>query len=140
MFIDGYRPWSITVTLVHGFPQTPHSDLFVLSSIVAVHGLNGDSIKTWTSESEGVCWLSHPDFLPKYVNCARVLTWGYNANISSLTGKTTSSNRILQHAQTLVAQLDADREVSTFGLQTKHTRRKLEYFSKKHQRKPLADS
>ncbi|TVY40134.1 Protein SERAC1 [Lachnellula subtilissima] len=79
--------------------------------IVAVHGLNGDSIKTWTSESEGICWLNHPDFLPKYVNRARVLTWGYNANVSSLNGKTTSSDRILQHAQTLVAQLHADREL-----------------------------
>ncbi|TVY17863.1 hypothetical protein LARI1_G004175 [Lachnellula arida] len=62
--------------------------------IVAVHGLNGDSIKTWTSEPEGICWLSHPDFLPKYVNRARVLTWGYNANVSSLDGRTTSSDRI----------------------------------------------
>ncbi|TVY50557.1 Protein SERAC1 [Lachnellula cervina] len=70
--------------------------------IVAVHGLNGDSIKTWKSEPEGICWLSHPDFLPRYVNRARVLTWGYNANVSSLDGRTTSSDRNLQHAQTLL--------------------------------------
>jgi hypothetical protein len=82
------------------------------SSIVAVHGLNGDALKTWTSEPEKICWLSHPDFLPKYVKNARVLSWGYNANISSLTGATPSSDRILQHAQTLVAQLHADRDVS----------------------------
>jgi hypothetical protein len=77
--------------------------------IVAVHGLNGDAVKTWTSGN--ICWLNHPDLLPKYLKRARVLTWGYNANISSLTGKTTSSERILQHAQTLIAQLHADRDL-----------------------------
>lgn len=79
-------------------------------SIVAVHGLNGDSIKTWTYKLGNICWLSHPDFLPKYVKNARVLSWGYNANICSMFGG--GSNRILQHAQTLVADLQADREVS----------------------------
>ncbi|OXV10808.1 hypothetical protein Egran_01431 [Elaphomyces granulatus] len=79
--------------------------------IVAVHGLNGDAVKTWTSPSEKICWLNHPNFLPKYIKSARVLVWGYNANISSYAGKSTSSDRILQHAQTLVAQLHADRDV-----------------------------
>jgi hypothetical protein len=74
------------------------ADLSTQSSIVAVHGLNGDAMKTWTSGN--ICWLNHPDLLPKYLKRARVLTWGYNANISSLTGKSTSSERILQHAQT----------------------------------------
>lgn len=41
---------------------------------------------------------------------ARILTWGYNANVTSLLGNT-SSDRILNHAQTLVAQLEADRSV-----------------------------
>lgn len=88
------------------------ADLSTQSSFVAVHGLNGDAMKTWTSGN--ICWLNHPDLLPKYLKRARVLTWGYNANISSLTGKSTSSERILQHAQTLVAQLHADRNVSWF--------------------------
>ncbi len=42
---------------------------------------------------------------------ARILTWGYNAKVTSLLGNT-SSDRILNHAQTLVAQLEADRSVS----------------------------
>lgn len=84
----------------------------LLNSIVAVHGLTGDAIKTWTSQPQDICWLNHPDFLPKYIKRARVLVWGYNANISSLAGRSTSSDRILQHAQTLVAQLQADRDVS----------------------------
>ncbi|PGH29677.1 hypothetical protein GX50_07562 [[Emmonsia] crescens] len=78
--------------------------------IVAVHGLNGNAMMTWTARPENICWLNHPDFLPKYIQNARVLAWGYNANVSSTTGPT-SSNRILQHAQTLVHQLEADRDL-----------------------------
>ncbi|KAG0648829.1 hypothetical protein D0Z07_4939, partial [Hyphodiscus hymeniophilus] len=87
----------------------------VLDSIVAVHGLNGDPYRTWTTKS-GICWLK--DLLPANLKNARVLTFGYNANATSFLGST-SSDRILQHAQTLVAQLNADREASlisrTFG-------------------------
>ncbi|OBT81273.1 hypothetical protein VE02_10108 [Pseudogymnoascus sp. 03VT05] len=82
-----------------------------LCSIVAVHGLNGDNIKSWTSKIGDSCWLNHPNFLPKYIDRGRVLTWGYNANIYTLMGKTTSSDRILQHAQTLIAELHADRDL-----------------------------
>ena len=81
------------------------------SSIVAVHGLNGDAHSTWTSDKGNICWLNHVDLLPKYLPNARILTWGYNANVISLKGRSTSSDRVLQHAQTLVAQLQADREV-----------------------------
>ena len=86
----------------------------VVDSIVAVHGLNGDRLRTWTTQSGSpqVCWLSHSDFLPRYIPGARVLTWGYNANVSSFGSKVASSERLLQHAQTLVAQLCADRDVS----------------------------
>jgi hypothetical protein len=48
--------------------------------------------------------------LPKTIKNARVLTWGYNANVATLLGST-SSDRILQHAQTLVAELEAVRAV-----------------------------
>ncbi|KFY86192.1 hypothetical protein V498_07577 [Pseudogymnoascus sp. VKM F-4517 (FW-2822)] len=86
-----------------------------LCSIVAVHGLNGDNIKSWTSKAKDSCWLNHPNFLPKYIDRGRVLTWGYNANISTLMGKTTSSDRILQHAQTLIAELHADRDALAYS-------------------------
>ncbi|KAL2066927.1 hypothetical protein VTL71DRAFT_1351 [Oculimacula yallundae] len=80
--------------------------------IVAVHGLNGHRLRTWTTQSEpSICWLNHPDFLPRYLPQARVLTLGYNANISSLGSKIAGSERLLQHAQTLIAQLTADREL-----------------------------
>jgi protein SERAC1 len=57
------------------------------------------------------CWLSDPDFLPKYVPKARVLVWGYNASFSSLVGEQPSGDRIHHHAQTLVANLGAERRV-----------------------------
>lgn len=79
--------------------------------IVAVHGLNGDAFSTWTSDAGDICWLNNQNLLPKYLPAARVLTWGYNANVSSTKGRSTSADRVMQHAQTLIAQLVADREV-----------------------------
>ncbi|CAG8908839.1 unnamed protein product [Penicillium egyptiacum] len=79
--------------------------------IVAVHGLNGHATGSWTSKPQGICWLSNVSFLPRYIPRARVLVWGYNASVSSHNGKTPSSDRILQHAQTLVSQLEADRDL-----------------------------
>ena len=60
-------------------------------------------------------WLQDSKLLPKAIAKARILTYGYNANVTSLFGST-SSDRILQHAQTLVASLEADREVSNCSL------------------------
>ncbi|KAL8819107.1 MAG: hypothetical protein Q9191_007804 [Dirinaria sp. TL-2023a] len=87
----------------------PLTDIQV--DIVAVHGINGDAHHTWTATGSNICWLSHPAFLPHYIKNARILTWGYNANVISRKGRSTSADRILQHAQTLVAQLHADREL-----------------------------
>ncbi|KAK2736912.1 hypothetical protein FQN57_000515 [Myotisia sp. PD_48] len=95
---------------IFGIKELYHPvDQQVVVDIVAVHGLNGHATKTWTSQ--GICWLNHPEFLPKFVKNARVLTWGYNANISTLYGKHAGSDRILQHSQTLIADLDTDRDL-----------------------------
>ncbi|KAJ5801476.1 uncharacterized protein N7518_003544 [Penicillium psychrosexuale] len=79
--------------------------------IVAVHGLNGHATGSWTSKPQGICWLSNASFLPRYIPRARVLVWGYNASIFSQNGKAPSTDRVLQHAQTLVSQLEADRDL-----------------------------
>ena len=55
-------------------------------------------------------WLKDPSLLPSHLKNSRILTYGYNAMVTAVLGKT-SSDRILQHAQTLVAELVADREV-----------------------------
>ena len=82
-------------------------------SIVAVHGLNGDPFKTWTTNKTDRFWLGDADLLPTHIKRARILTFGYNAAVTALFGKT-SSDHILQHAHTLVAELVADREVGSW--------------------------
>ncbi|KAL8720029.1 MAG: hypothetical protein Q9225_003045 [Loekoesia sp. 1 TL-2023] len=83
--------------------------------IVAVHGLNGHALATWTTDKTKCCWLNDASLLPKYLPKARVLTWGYNANVTSAKGRSTSSDRILQHSQTLTAHLIADREALAYS-------------------------
>lgn len=80
------------------------------SSIVAVHGLNGDSVKTWRSKTNNKFWLGDADMLPFTMKQSRILTFRYNAAVTALFGKT-SADRILHHAQTLIAELVADRQV-----------------------------
>jgi protein SERAC1 len=83
-------------------------------SVVAIHGLNGDPFRTWATEGSEKMWLKDPSLLPSNLKNSRILTYGYNATVTAVLGKT-SSDRILQHAHTLVAQLVADREVSLGG-------------------------
>lgn len=76
-------------------------------SLVAVHGLGEEQSEAWTHPKSGVFWLR--DLLPTAPLRARVLTFGYQADTSSFFGND-SSKRILQHAHTLVAELEADRD------------------------------
>ncbi|ORY14148.1 ribonuclease-like protein p/mrp subunit [Clohesyomyces aquaticus] len=78
--------------------------------IVAVHGLNGHPFKTWTTTKTNKFWLADSDLLPSNLKQSRILTFGYDAAVAALLGKT-SSDRILQHAQTLIAELVADRQL-----------------------------
>ncbi|MCJ1283103.1 hypothetical protein MMC26_002430 [Xylographa opegraphella] len=84
--------------------------------VVAVHGLNGDPFRTWTWTTEGLekMWLKDPTLLPSNMKNSRILTYGYDAMVTAVLGKT-SSDRILQHAQTLVAELVADREALAYS-------------------------
>ncbi len=77
-----------------------------LSSIVAVHGLNENMIEAWTDPATKIMWLR--DLLPKAIGIARILTFGYHASASEFYGSG-STDRIQQHAHTLVADLQADR-------------------------------
>ncbi|KAI4093367.1 MAG: hypothetical protein LQ344_002955 [Seirophora lacunosa] len=79
-------------------------------SIVAVHGLNGDAIRTWTTNKTEKFWLADPEMLPKNMSNARILSFGYDASATAFFGRT-SSDTILQHAHTLVAELVADRQL-----------------------------
>ena len=52
----------------------------MICSIVAVHGINGDHLKTWTDKTSGRLWLK--EFLPSAVPTARVMTFGYNSTVA----------------------------------------------------------
>lgn len=68
-----------------------------------------EQTEAWTHPESEVFWLR--DLLPTAPLRARVLTFGYQADTSSFFGSATSE-RILKHATTLVAELQADRDLS----------------------------
>lgn len=81
--------------------------------IVFVHGLNGHPHRTWTSSNTDTFWPA--DLLPDVMSQApvRILSYGYNANVTSFTDGA-SKDRILNHSETLAANLAANREVRVF--------------------------
>ena len=72
--------------------------------IVAVHGLNGDPTDTWTDAKTKAFWLK--DFLHHDLKGARIMTFGYNADVAF--GNTTAS--IKDHAMDLLGCLVDERE------------------------------
>jgi len=65
-----------------------------------VHGLYGDREITWTCKN--VFWPK--DLLPKYIDNARTLSFGYDAAIAKAFSPPTT-NHIRTHAESLVAAL-----------------------------------
>lgn len=82
-------------------------------SIVAVHGLDGDSVTSWTDLSSGTCWLSHPELLPHDIPNARILTFGYDVNTVA---KRTSTATLTEHADSLVESLARKRRESEVSM------------------------
>lgn len=80
------------------------------NSIVAVHGINGDAFNSFSAKSNNRFWLGDRDMLPRDVENSRIMTYSYPASVTTLRGST-SSDRILQHAQTMIAELVGNREV-----------------------------
>jgi len=77
-------------------------------SIVAVHGLNEDSITAWTDAETGVNWLR--DLLPVDLPVARVLLYGYDGAATSFLCDGYVSV-IQKAAEWLVQELYADRVI-----------------------------
>jgi hypothetical protein len=73
-------------------------------SIIAVHGLGGDAIDTWTHPKSKAFWLK--DFLPQKTPDARILTFGYNA--AAAFGQSTAE--VIDHAKSLLTSLVDKRE------------------------------
>ena len=78
--------------------------------VVFVHGLNGDPHNTWTSATSKVFWPAQ--LLPPILEeqHARILVYGYDADITSFTDGV-AKDRIHNHAEHLVAELAANRRV-----------------------------
>lgn len=86
--------------------QLSRNSLQSFSSIVAVHGLGGDLIPTWTHPKSNAFWLK--DFLPQQIPDARIMTFGYNA--SATFGESMSD--VIDHAKSLLSSLVDKREES----------------------------
>lgn len=75
-------------------------------SIIFIHGLTGDREDTWTADDASAPWPQ--DLLPTKLSQARILTFGYDANVATLQTMV-SKNRIGNHAGALVSAIAAYR-------------------------------
>src|SRR5262245_11491686 len=76
-------------------------------SIVFVHGLCGHSTKTWTKDD--ICWPKELLSREESLSHARILTYGYDANIVDTTGRA-SLNSLFQHSMNLLLDLSRERK------------------------------
>jgi hypothetical protein len=79
-------------------------------SIVAVHDINEDSEQAWTDPTSKTLWLR--DLLPQNLHNHRALIYSYKADPFTSPG-TRSTQSILAHANNLVAELCADRQLES---------------------------
>ncbi|KAI9825800.1 MAG: Serine active site containing protein 1 [Thelocarpon impressellum] len=77
----------------------------IKADIVFVHGLMGDRLKTWTKDE--VSWPR--DLLPYDIDNARIITWGYNADVMTFFQRTSQSS-IFQHALSLLQDIQRERQ------------------------------
>lgn len=91
-------------TEIHGLftmfePDQPEVD------IVAIHGLNGHYLRTWTEGSSN--WLR--DFLPEDLPTARIMSLGYDSRVAF----SSSVGNIERFADQLLAYLNRERKEPT---------------------------
>lgn len=77
-----------------------------LVDIIFVHGLTGNSYNTWLEAGSEIYWPLH--LLSKDVPDARILAFGYDADIAKFLGPV-SQNKLRDHASALLGELAAVR-------------------------------
>ena len=87
-------------TIVGKPPQASES-----IDIVAIHGLNGHYLKTWTDEKTNVNWLKD---IPEIVPAARIMSFWYN----SILQFSKSTSDIFTFGQQLLESLIAERNTT----------------------------
>ena len=103
------------VILMITFPLLTHEP-----SIIAVHGLGEDSFSTWTDKSSGKLWLE--DFLPlsEYGKRARVMTFGYDAEVFIRPLSLAQKNETFVSAEQLLNNIKDSRRSSEARLRHRH--------------------
>ncbi|KAL9090850.1 MAG: hypothetical protein Q9165_005058 [Trypethelium subeluteriae] len=87
--------------------------------IIFVHGLTGDQEKTWTAKTASKPWPQA--LLPSKIRDARILAFGYDANVMDWRGLV-SKNTIGNHATNLLTTLATYREEDDTALVTARQR------------------
>ncbi|KAM5544196.1 hypothetical protein V8D89_001856 [Ganoderma adspersum] len=77
--------------------------------IVALHGLNGHAIRSWEYHEHGTTFMWLRDSLPERVPGARIMVYGYNANVV----QDVSTGRLRTFADTFLERLRYMREGNT---------------------------
>ena len=85
--------------------KPPDDQTHDVVDIIFIHGLNGDSERTW-KHTKGVYWPI--DLLPKDIPNARILSYGYNADVAKLFGNV-GHGTLRDHAATFVTELGSFR-------------------------------
>ena len=88
--------------------------LWLRFSIVAVHGLGGHAMTTWTHDSTGKLWLR--DFLPQTIPNARIMSFGYDSRVVG----SRSVIGMMENANILLTQLGLRRDSEKVSIKSLH--------------------
>ncbi|GAW16747.1 hypothetical protein ANO14919_061840 [Xylariales sp. No.14919] len=103
----GYQPH---IGLEKVFPRDGENDNSTVD-IIAIHGLDTDSPRTWTYKKGGseINWLEHKCLLPADVPSARIYTYNWDAKVF----KNAPVETIFGHADRLLTLVEANRSTSS---------------------------
>ena len=91
--------------LIYGL-RVLHKPAEPLVDVILVHGLTGGSYNTWLEADSEIFWPVH--LLSKDVPDARIMAFGYGADVTRFLGPV-SQNNLREHASALLGELAAVR-------------------------------